>query len=180
MLQGDSAPRDLVGLVMPDVPAQFDGISADLTFYGLFSRWDSSRFLELRYQHATGTLPGGAAVADGAPVDVRMRSMDLFEVECPLIIMWNALQGVDADARFRLSGVFGIGLAYAWGTASVTTPRGTSDQDMHRADLLLRPELDACLRVAGPAWACAAASTNMHEFGWFNGGALGLRLEARL
>jgi hypothetical protein len=174
LLQGGSAPRDLVGFVLPATSTTFVGVGADMRAYGFLLPGSVFTYLGLRYSYATGGLYAGIQTANGAPLDVRTQSMNVLEITLP---WWNGFAFSNAANTWRIGGTLNFGAAYAWGSATLTSSRGSSDVGMHRFDLFIRPEADACLHVTTSTWACAHVTYNVREFDWGNGGSAGVRLD---
>jgi hypothetical protein len=184
-LDGDDAPRRLVGLGVPST-GQFYGASAGLDVGGVPGRSPVGMYYSLLHVHLawSGASSPVSETSGGAPVTVTRGTETLVEIGIPMI---DGGVLVTAD-RFLLR--FGLEGGWAYLSAKTTvqdaagsTQRGSADAGsfyMHvpvAACLLAHPYAAKNNMLRDGEDVCLTLAPTVYEFGWFQGFSAGIRVD---
>jgi hypothetical protein len=191
-LNGDGVSRRLVGLPLPSSPTFFgaslglrallhDSPDPDRVFTGAYENFLHAR---VSWSMSGGPVSEGAG---GATVTVSPEPEVLFELGAP------CLTGGAFFSSGRLMGRVGIdwGWAYLWSHGSVTgesVAQSISGGAAVTGSPFARVPLAACLlgrrfvsekkeMLRAGEDVCLTFTPNLYEWGWFNGGSIGLEVD---
>jgi hypothetical protein len=180
-VNGDDAPRRLVGLPSPKRSAQLYGGAATLEFR---SNVAIIRVFELRY--ADGGAPvAGTGVANGSPVTVERGAVHQLQIGLPAFLLPTGVQGVTPGWKARFD-FLDWGISHLWTSARLTEANGaTANASAGVWGGYYRISLAGCRslgRWADPlqAWGCLYAAPSIYDStagGWLSAITFGARAE---
>lgn len=81
------------------------------------------------------------------------------------------------ERRWMFEGAVQPGMAYLFTSGSAASGAQSSDMSFHATTFVLQADLAACRRIDPVNRACLFVAPTLYEFGWWNGGTIGLRWE---
>ena len=180
-VNGDDAPRRLVGLPAPGRSAQLYGGAATLEFR---SNVAIVRIFELRYAAGGGPVTS-TGYANGAPVTVDRGAVHQIQIGLPAFLLPTGVQGVSDGWKARFD-FLDWGISHVWASTRLTEANGaTASTSAGAWGGYYRISLAGCRalgRWSAPltAWACLYAAPSVYDStagGWLRAVSFGARAE---
>jgi hypothetical protein len=180
-VNGDDAPRRLVGLPSPGRSAQLYGGSATLE---LRTNVVIVRLFEFRYAAGGGSVLG-TGYANGAPVTVERGAVHQLQIGLPAFGLPTGVQGTSGGWKARFD-FLDWGISHVWASTRLTEANGAmADTSASVWGGYYRISLAGCREIgrwAEPlrAWGCLYAAPSIYDStagGWLSAVTFGARAE---